>query len=96
MIVNTLVNKVGDESDEGSTSSSWHINYWNMPNFRPFFPGSNDEFVKKHQEIGDEAATKIQTWWRRRRSRLGGGAQGQGQGRLEEEVPLLLRHMLCI
>ena len=35
-----------------------------MENFMPFFGRNNRDFDKLHQKIGDEAATKIQTWWR--------------------------------
>ena len=55
-----MVNKVSDKSDE----DTFIINYWNMKNFMPFFGRNNIEFDKLHQEIGDKAATKIQTWWR--------------------------------
>ena len=52
-----MVNKVSDNSDEDD-EGTFTINYWNMKNFMPFFD------LHAQQKIGDEAATKIQTWWK--------------------------------
>ena len=58
-----MVNKVSDNSDEDD-EGTFTINYWNMKNFMPFFGGDNHDFDKMLRKIGDEAATKIQTWWK--------------------------------
>ena len=51
------------------------INYWNMWNFMPFCGTviGFEDFDKLHQKIFDEAATKIQTWWR--------NVKGKGKGK---------------
>ena len=75
-----MVNKVSDKSDEGSTSSDWFINYWNMKNIWPIFAHNIIEFDKLHQEVGYKAATKIQTWWKDK-------GKDKGKDKDPKEVP---------
>ena len=53
----------GKDDDKGSDDTV--INYWNMKNYMPFFGRNIHDFENLRKKIGDEAATKIQGWWRR-------------------------------
>ena len=42
-----------------------NINYWNMKNYMGFFKCDSDEFERLHKDIGNKAANKIQTDFRK-------------------------------
>ena len=42
-----------------------NVNYWNMKNYIPLFSCDSKEFERLHEDIGNKAAIKIQTYIRK-------------------------------